>query len=645
VQLIRDTLWADDPLGMPESRPMHRRIAAVIAPGVDISVFCALLAANVSLRSSHLSAFAVGIALTWLLKFRSVGAAALRTSPWRLALRMLVVALMAVFLRAGVLGLLIQRLDWPPQAAILVAVVFGLAVTLPGNGYALSAADGESRWRAFAVGLIAYAFALRLVFAGSVELLPEESYYWNYSQHLDFGYLDHPPMVAWLIRLGTALFGQNEFGVRIGAIACGIVTSWFVYRLTRNLFGQASALAALLLVQALPFFFLSGLLLTPDSPLTAAWAAALYFLERALVGGEARAWWGAGIAIGLGLFSKYSIALLCLATVVFMCWDPPSRRWWSRREPYLAALIAAAIFSPVIVWNAQHAWVSFAFQTSRRLAEAPQFALHKLIGSLIVLFTPTGMLSVAVLVLAGTMSSAAVGARQWRLMRLAILMPLSVFALFSLRHEVKLDWTGASWTAALPFMGCIMLGAGIFATRRYAWIRAAWAPTAVLMVLSFGALLHYLVLGLPGAPYSKHIETTPVGWRDLSRHITETAAALRKNTGREVLIVGMDRYAIASQIAFYGSAYLHTTLETTNSYLFDGMSLMYGLWDPPRQQEHRDLLLVAWDPSELSGKSVEPHVGRLGPIEEDVLMRDGSLVRHYYHRLAYNYRSTINGNE
>jgi dolichol-phosphate mannosyltransferase len=48
------------------------------------------------------------------------------------------------------------------------------------------------------------------------ELLPEEAYYWNYSRHLDIGYLDHPPMVAWLIRLGTMVFGQNEFGVRIG---------------------------------------------------------------------------------------------------------------------------------------------------------------------------------------------------------------------------------------------------------------------------------------------------------------------------------------------------------------------------------------------------------------------------------------------
>jgi len=71
-------------------------------------------------------------------------------------------------------------------------------------------------------------------------------------------------------------------------LCCGALAALFVYRLTRNVFGETSALLAVALTQALPFFFLSGLLMTPDAPLTAAWAAALYFLERALIG-EARA--------------------------------------------------------------------------------------------------------------------------------------------------------------------------------------------------------------------------------------------------------------------------------------------------------------------------------------------------------------------
>jgi dolichol-phosphate mannosyltransferase len=604
-----------------------RRLGILLAPVLDIGVFCALVVAGLSLRASNAYAFAIGYALSLLLRWPALRAAQHPSSAWRLWLRSAVVGFMALFLRGGVLALLVQRWGWAPQVSILFAVALGLAATAP-------------RWRNPAVALVVYSFVLRLVYAGSVEMMPEETYYWNYSRHLDFGYLDHPPMVAWLIRVATAVFGQTEFGVRAGALLCGAITSIFVYKLTRNLFGAATALGALLLVQALPFFFLSGLLMTPDAVLVAAWAASLYFLERALIGNRSRAWWFAGIGLGIGMISKYSIALLVPVTAAFMAWDPQSRRWWTRREPYVGALLALAIFSPVIIWNSQHEWSSFAFQTSRRLAEMPQFALHKLIGSAIVLITPTGLLAII-----AALSSRHAGAespdaaRRRRLFNLAILLPLAVFTVFSLRHEVKLDWTGAPWTAALPAMALVMMHQDASRGRFARWICAAWMPTLLVMLLIYGAGLHYLVLGIPGVGYDKHIEVIPVGWRDLSAHVLETANANGKELGTAPLIVGMDRYAIASELAFYGGAHATTGLATGNSHLFGGMGLMYGQWLPPKSQDGRNLLLVAWTPGELDDKFIHARVERLGPIEDDVLMRDGILIRHYYHRMAFNYRS------
>ena len=618
---------------------MFRPIAKAVAPLVDVGVFCALIGAGTSLPSSQIIAFAAGAALHWVLTLRS-GAAASQ-APRRLHLELLVVTLMALPLRGGVLALLTQRWDWPPQIAIFFAVALGLAVTLPGYAYALSPARGRSASQTFAIGIIVYCAVLRLLYAGTVALLPEETYYWNYSQHLDFGYLDHPPMVAWLIRLGTIVFGQTEFGVRAGAICCGAITAAFVYGLARNLFDEACALAAVLAAQTLPFFFLSGFLMTPDAPLTAAWAASLYYLERALIAQRPGAWWRAGISLGIGMICKYSIALLAPVTAAFMLWDPKSRRWWRHFEPYVAALLAVAVFSPVILWNAQHDWASFAFQTSRRLAEAPQFALHKLIASALVLITPTGVLAVAVALVSAHRGADGdpQTARRRLLTDFAILMPLSVFILFSLRHEVKLDWTGAMWTAALPAIGCTMMAAGSKTARLGRWIRCAWPPTIVTLLLIYGAGLHYLVLGLPGLGYGEHIELIPVGWRELSRRVIETADAYRIKTGAEVLIVGMDRYAIASEVAFYGRRQLHSGVASTNSGLFGGMSLMYGNWTPPESQQGRDLLLVAFSAGELSGPDIEAHVEGLGPIEDVPLLRDGRLIRHYYQRLAFSYRS------
>jgi dolichol-phosphate mannosyltransferase len=515
-----------------------------------------------------------------------------------------------------------------------------------GSAYArrLASASFAGQWPAVVFGLAGCAFVLRWLYAGQVELMPEETYYWNYSRHLDIGYLDHPPLVAWLIKLGTALFGDSEFGVRFGALACGVIASVVVFRLTRNMFGEGSALIALALSLLLPFFFMSGFLMTPDAPLTAAWAAALYFLERALIGGRPRAWVWAGMALGVGLLAKYTIALLGVATLGFMLLDPPSRRWFRRWEPYAAVFIAALVFAPVLVWNAQHDWASFVFQTSRRLAEPPRFSLHKLIAGAMVLITPTGLIAVAVAFARGlperfALASEDVLRRRWRFLKICLIVPLAVFLLFSLRHEVKLDWTGAPWVAALP-----MLALGITESSSRGgppgarWLRAAWPWTLMLMLTIYAGGLYYLVLGLPGVGYSRHTELVPVAWREFGRQIEDLAADARRDNGADVLIVGMDRYAIASEVAFYANDRARAVASTSSGHLFGGVGLMYERWFPLAAQAGRTVLLVAWDEQTLVDPRLASEVDHLEPVHEGVLMRNDRLVRSYYYRIGHGYR-------
>lgn len=614
----------------------------VLAPLADFGACLAALGWGVAPGRAQM----LGFAAAAVLNAASWARATQRPSAARAALAA-AVTLMAFVLRSGIVSGLWSAWSWPPAVALACAVIATAA--LLGAGYSYCARGSSlhlgsgANWRAGALGLACVAWLLRLIYSGQIELLPEEPYYWNYAQHLDYGYLDHPPMVGWLIRAATALFGNTGFGVRFAAQCCGLIATLFTYRLTRNLFGEASAWVAVVLMQILPFFFLSGMLMTPDSPLTAAWAATLYYLERALIAGRARAWWGAGICLGLGMLSKYTIALLGVSTVLFMLADGRSRIWWRRVEPYGAALLALAIFSPVILWNAEHEWASFAFQTSRRLAERHRFALHRLIGSAVVLLTPTGLLAVTALARGRAPQSTGDDDRQraWRLLQFSMGVPLAVFTAFSLFHEVKLDWTGAPWATAVPVLAFgIVHAEDPWATRFRKGVRSAWMPTLVILMLFYGAGFHYLALGIDGLGYGRHPELAPVGWRELGRQIHEIADESAREEGRPPLIVGMDRNAIASELAFYAKDQAASVRGVSSAHLFGQVGLMYERWFPPAQQRDRTLLLVALREEDLQSPELASAVQRLGPVRSGEILRDGRFVRPYYYRFAYGYRGS-----
>jgi dolichol-phosphate mannosyltransferase len=301
----------------------------------------------------------------------------------------------------------------------------------------------------------------------------------------------------------------------------------------------------------------------------------------------------------------------------------------------------------VMFWNYQNEWASFAFQTSRRLADRPQFALHKLVAGALVLLTPTGLVSAAILLRCRTRAAdghepSVDEARVWRFIQFAVGVPLAVFAVFSLRHEVKLDWTGAPCIAVVPALAYgIVHSAQTIQTGLRAWIRRSWSPTLIGLAMIYGAGLYYLALGIPGMGYSKHLELLPVAWREFGARISQVAAATEKASGAAPLIVGMDRYAIASELAFYAPDRDKSVSESTSAHLFGQVGLMYERWFPVIGQKGRTLVLVSWDRDDLASDRLTASVERLDPIVEGVLMRDDRLVRHYYYRLAYGYRGVL----
>ena len=611
----------------------------------DFIVFMLLMSAGSLLGTAHIVSFAVASAVSYVLKAPRRLAPVPSKNPWAWRGRWLLVRLMALFLRGGVLGLLVTVWGWPAPWAIVLGIATSAAVNFAGSATFVSPAvplyGRGVGWRLATLGLTGYLVVLRLVYLRLPNLMPEESYYWNYGQHLAPGYLDHPPMVAWLGRLGTTLFGHNEFGVRIGPFVCWLIASVFCFGLARRMFGKTTGFVAVLLLQTLPFFFSIGLILTPDAPLVAAWTAMLFYLYRSLVEEEAAAWWGVGAALGFGMLSKYSIAILGLATIGFLILDARSRRWFRNPRPYLAVALAMVIFSPVIYWNATHDWASFAFQSSRRLAEKPQFALHILVGSVFGLLTPTG--AVAVVMALQTSWQQARGirldpqrARPWLFAAIYALVPLSVFVFFSLRHRPQFNWTGPSWLALIPVVALGITSVPPAAAAGWSnLLRRAWVPTLITVTLIYAGGLHYLSLGLPGVGYSARMEILPVGWDDLASQLRVVEKGAAKSAGARPLFVGMDRYFISSELAFYVDT---TSFERVAGLdLFDRLGLMYGYWAPAPEQVGKPLIIVAFRESDLELKVIKDRTSGLGPIQRGVITRDGSVVRPYYFRLARAY--------
>lgn len=538
---------------------------------------------------------------------------------------------------------LIAHAVTPPEALRTFAAIAisGSMIAFGYRRYVLGSrleAGDTSFWIVLSLGTFAYVIALRLATMNALNLLPEEAYYWNYAQHIDIGYLDHPPMVAWLIWIGVHAFGNSEFAVRSMAIVCWLLTAGFAALLTRNMYGRNAATISILFTAALPFFFSTGLVMLPDAPLTAAWAGTLVCLERALIGGNGRYWLLAGIAAGLGFLSKYSIVLLGPAVCVFLILDPVSRYWLQRSEPYLAAAIALTVAAPVIIWNFDHDWISFRFQSTRRIEGGIKFSLHYLIASILFLLTPVALLEAFGAAASFGRNSIFASDRRTRFVIAFTAAPLAVFLAFSIFHGIKLNWTGPVWLATVPWFSWLIVSSDFRQDSFGTSVRKAWEPTLVAFLLAYAIVLNVLVQALPATPILAMLDyrTFPSLWKSIGAEAENIERSVRKADGRDVVMVGMDKYFVSSELAFYDTDNDGAS-NTAGRGLFGADSLMYDYWFKPSDVGNRDMILVGLKREELSAETLQNNFAQLGPINVRDLYRGATKLGSIYYRVGRNY--------
>ena len=232
--------------------------------------------------------------------------------------------------------------------------------------------------------------ALRLLAAAFTPITFDEAYYWMWSKHLAGGYYDHPPMVALVIRLGTLIAGDTQLGVRLVSILLALPMSWAIYEATSVLFGgRRVAATATILFNATLMVAVGTMIVTPDAPLLVASSFLLLSLAKVLRTGRGAWWLAVGVAAGCALLSKYTALFFGPAILIWLIVVPKLRHWLISPWLYLGGLVAAAMFAPVVWWNADHNWVSFIKQMGRaRMEDFRPAYIAELIPTQFVFATP-----------------------------------------------------------------------------------------------------------------------------------------------------------------------------------------------------------------------------------------------------------------
>jgi 4-amino-4-deoxy-L-arabinose transferase-like glycosyltransferase len=474
--------------------------------------------------------------------------------------------------------------------------------------------------------VVSAAAVVRLVFAALIPLLPDEAYYWEWSRRLAPGYFDHPYGIALLIRAGDFLlspFGMSAtpFSVRLGPVLAGWAASLATVAIADRVGGPAAAMRAALIMCVLPLAAAGLVLATPDAPLLAATAVAIYCVVRALespIGSSTslRWWIWTGVALGVAFSSKYTSILLPVAVVLAVLSRTELRARLREPGPYVACVVAALVFTPVLVWNSSHGWISFVFQLRHGLSAPQGSALlaawkHEgdFFGGQAALASPILFIMMAIAV--GRALRRGESSVRFTLAMLA-LVSFAFFIYSAVRQRVEPNWPAPAYIPAI-----VLVATGSWSTRGFKWLKIGGGLAALMSVVIYAQAL---VPILPIKP-SKDPIARAFGWRELA---TAAQNAAPVSSGSRTWFGG-DRYQEASELAFHDASH-----PPTFAMNLSGRPNQYDLWPrfPEVARQGDNLILVLDDVSDLHAtiRALTPYFAAVKRGERAALKRgDGEI--------------------
>jgi 4-amino-4-deoxy-L-arabinose transferase-like glycosyltransferase/membrane-associated phospholipid phosphatase len=482
-------------------------------------------------------------------------------------------------------------------------------------------------------------FRIYYILNGPIDLSPDEAHYWEWSRRLDLSYYSKGPAIAYLIYLGTHIFGNTVFGIRIMAVVFSTLGSIVLYILGKMAYDEQVGLSSAVLIQIIPLFSIYGILFTIDSPFTFFWILSLFLFWKAISSQNSRGngeenkeslisnprsfiyWCLLGLSIGFGLLTKYTMAFFYPCAFLVLLTSKGYKKLLLAKEPYIAFIISIMIFSPVIIWNANHGWVTLRHTAGQaHVAEGIRISVKSFadfVGSQLGVTTPLLFLLMSVSV--------------WKLRKKQVgkflfwfSVPVFVFFLLkSLQAKVQANW-------ALPcYITGIMAVSSFYIKGYYSGGKGKriLIGTAVFLSLVITSAAHYpSVLNLP-------VKMDPAsrltGWRELGEEVSNI---YKQMAVVHPVFIFSDAYQVSSELAFYVKG-----RPVTYCVNLGRRMNQYDIWPGFNNLFHYDAIFVRTGDSEIPEKLK----AAFGKVEKKVFSaytKRRTKIRDYSIFLCYDFK-------
>jgi undecaprenyl-diphosphatase len=397
---------------------------------------------------------------------------------------------------------------------------------------------------------------LNLVFLwySPFDLSGDEAHYWDWSRRPAICYYSKGPMVAYAIWISTHLLGHTTFTVRLPAVLLSAATLVLLYIFTVRMFrSELAGLIAILLLAAAPMINVGGTLMTIDVLLCFFSVLAILCVWEAVERNRPAYWLLAGIAMAMGILSKFTGVMLVPGVFAFLLLSRPDRGVLKKPYPYMFVALALIAFLPVLYWNAAHNWVTFRHVAALGEGRVPHFLNP--IFFLDFVATQLGLMSPLIFIILVVGLWLSLG-RAWRgdrkhLFVQCIALPVILFyLLLSFHVRILPNWPVLGYLPAMVGVGAVIvekIEAWRGLPRGRALQRRVVAGILLGVLLSvlgrFPAVL-YAMKFPPASLPSSRLE----GWRELGERVGQVVARMG---GNDKVFIFCDSYQTTGETAFY----------------------------------------------------------------------------------------------